>query len=117
MAQVGYFEAFGYIWKGYWTEWKQRDLKTEIFLKDFIDDFFTYSFISTNDILLCLFLGFLFTIVRFFLTRAVFKVGGECVIQRVLLLILYDLFIKKNSFYQYSVTSTALHDANGQVQL
>lgn len=80
MAQVGYFEAFGYMWKGYWTEWKERDLKTDIFLKDFIDDFCTYGFISTNDILLCLFLGFLFTIVRFFLTRAVFKVGGECVI-------------------------------------
>lgn len=97
MAQVGYFEAFGYMWKGYWTEWKERDLKTDIFLKDFIDDFFTYGFISTNDILLCLFLGFLFTIVRLFLTRAVFKVGGECVIfKRVLLLILYHLFIKKS---------------------
>ena len=76
MAQVGYFEAFGYMWKGYLTEWKQRGLKTGICLKDFIDDVFTYSFISTNDILRCLFLGFLFTIVRFFLTRSVFTVGG-----------------------------------------
>ena len=45
-----------------------------MFLVDFINDVYSYCFVSANDILLCLALGVSFTILRYFLTEAVFKV-------------------------------------------
>ena len=72
---VGYFETFGKIWKQCWIEWEERG-PTKAFLTDFIKDVSSYSFISANDILLCLILGVFFTILRYFLTEAVFKVRG-----------------------------------------
>lgn len=73
---VGYFEAFVKTWRNHWVEWKKRGL-TKTFLKDFIDDVSTDFYISANDILLCAVLGIFFTVTRFFLNEAVFKVRGQ----------------------------------------
>ena len=73
---VGYFEAFVKTLRNHWVEWKKRGL-TKTFLKDFIDDVSTDFFISANDILLCAVLGIFFTVARFFLNEAVFKVRGQ----------------------------------------
>lgn len=71
---VGFFEAFIKIWDHCFIEWEERGPKTT-FLTDFFKELSIYGFISVNDILLCLCLGVLFTILRYFLTVAVFKVG------------------------------------------
>lgn len=43
------------------------------FLTDFIEDISSYCYISARDIVVCLFLGVAFTILRYFLTAAAFK--------------------------------------------
>lgn len=73
---VGYFEAFVKTWRNHWVEWKERGL-TKTFLKDFIDNVSTDFYISANDIFLCAVLGIFFTVTRFFLNEAVFKVRGQ----------------------------------------
>ena len=73
---VGYFEAFVKTWRNHWVEWKERGL-TKTFLKDFIDNVSTDFYISANDIFLCAVLGIFFTVARFFLNEAVFKVRGQ----------------------------------------
>ena len=72
--EVGYLEAFSKIWNHCWVEWEERG-PTKTFLKDFIREISDYGFISTKDILICLLLGVAFTILRYFLTEALFKVG------------------------------------------
>ena len=71
---VGFFEAFSKIWDHYFIEWEERG-PNKTFLTDFFKELSIYGFISVNDILLCLCLGVLITILRYFLTVAVFKVG------------------------------------------
>ena len=71
---VGFFEAFIKIWDHYFIEWEERG-PNKTFLTDFFKELSIYGFISVNDILLCLCLGVLITILRYFLTVAVFKVG------------------------------------------
>ena len=71
---TGYFEALSKIWYHSQVEWKVRGPK-KTFLTDFINEIYSYGFITVNDIVLCLFLGVCFTIVRYALTIAVFKVG------------------------------------------
>ena len=71
---TGYFEALSKIWYHSQVEWKVRG-PTKTFLTDFIKEIYSYGFISVNDIVLCLFLGVCFTILRYVLTIAVFKVG------------------------------------------
>ncbi|KAJ7321492.1 Ceramide synthase 1 [Desmophyllum pertusum] len=70
--EVGYLEAFSKIWNHCWIEWEERGPR-KTFLTDFINDVSSYGFISAKDILLCLVLGVVFTILRYFLTTAVFK--------------------------------------------
>lgn len=72
---VGYFEAFSKIWNHCFVEWEERG-PTKTFLTDFFEEVSSYGFISANDIVLCLVLGILFTILRYVLTIAVFKVGA-----------------------------------------
>ena len=67
-------EAFSKIWNHCWIEWEVRG-PTKTFLTDFIHEISDYGFISTKDILICLLLGVAFTILRYFLTEALFKVG------------------------------------------
>ena len=71
--EVGYSEAFTKIWNHCWIEWQER-APTKTFLTDFINDVCSYGFISAKDILLCLVLGVVFTILRYVLSVAVFKV-------------------------------------------
>lgn len=71
---TGYFEAFSKIWYHSQVEWKVRGPE-KTFLTDFINEVYSYGFISANDIALCLVLGVCFTILRYALTIAVFKVG------------------------------------------
>ena len=71
---VGFFEAFIKIWDHCFIEWEERG-PNKTFLTDFFKELSIYGFISVNDILLCLCLGVLITILRYFLTVAVFKVG------------------------------------------
>lgn len=72
--EVGYLEAFSKIWNHAWIEWNERG-PTKTFLTDFILEISNYGFISAKDILICLLLGVAFTILRYFLTEALFKVG------------------------------------------
>lgn len=72
---VGYFEAFSKIWEHCLVEWKERG-PTRALLTDFIEDFSNYGFITGNDVFLCLVLGVFFTILRYFLTAAAFKVSA-----------------------------------------
>lgn len=72
--EVGYLEAFSKIWNHFWIEWEVRG-PTKTFLTDFIHEVSDYGFISAKDILICLVLGVAFTILRYFLTEALFKVG------------------------------------------
>ena len=72
--EVGYLEAFSKIWNHCWIEWEVRG-PTKTFLTDFIHEVSDYGFISAKDILICLVLGVAFTILRYFLTEALFKVG------------------------------------------
>lgn len=72
--EVGYFEAFSKIWNCCWIEWEVRG-PTKTFLTDFIYDVSNYGVISAGDILICLVLGVAFTILRYFVTEALFKVG------------------------------------------
>jgi len=83
--EVGYLEAFSKIWNHCWIEWEERG-PTKTFVTDFIDEVSSYGFISTKDILICLVLGVAFTVLRYFLTEALFKVG----IVRIFLAILRD---------------------------
>lgn len=71
---VGFFEAFIKIWDHCFIEWEERG-PNKTFLTDFFKELSIYGFISVNDILLCLCLGVLITILRYFLTVALFKVG------------------------------------------
>ena len=71
---VGYLEAFSKIYHHFWIEWDVRG-PTKTFLTDFINEVSSYSFISVKDILFCLFLGIVFTILRYFLTATIYKVG------------------------------------------
>ena len=72
--EVGYLEAFSKIWDQYWIEWNERG-PTKTFLTDFIHEVSSDSFyISTKDILVCLGLGIAFTILRWLLSAAFFKV-------------------------------------------
>lgn len=71
---VGFFETFIKIWDHCFIEWEERG-PNKTFLTDFFKELSIYGFISVNDILLCLCLGVLITILRYFLTVAVFKVG------------------------------------------
>ena len=71
--EVGYLDAFSKIWNQSLIEWNERG-PTKTFLTDFIDEISSYGFISTKDILICLFLGVAFTILRYILTAAFFKV-------------------------------------------
>lgn len=70
---VGFFEAFVKIWQNCWVEWEKNG-PTKTFLTDFINEVSIYGFISTKDVLLTLSLGVFFTILRYLLTVAVFKV-------------------------------------------
>lgn len=72
--EVGYLEAFSKIYHHFWIEWDVRG-PTKTFLSDFINEVSSYGFISAKDILFCLFLGIVFTILRYFLTAAIYKVG------------------------------------------
>ena len=85
--EVGYLAAFSKIWNHCWIEWNERG-PTKTFLKDFIQEISSYSFISSKDILICLVLGLAFTILRSFLTAAIFKVS----------LRIFKNFIKFKSF-------------------
>ena len=71
--EVGYLEAFSKIWNYCWIEWEVRG-PTKTFLTDFIHEVSNYGFISTKDILICLVLGVAFTVLRYFVTEAFFKV-------------------------------------------
>lgn len=71
---VGFYEAFVKIWQNCWVEWEKNG-PTKTFLTDFLNEVSIYGFISTNDVLLTLSLGVFFTILRYLLTVAVFKVG------------------------------------------
>lgn len=71
--EVGYLEAFSKIWNHSLIEWNERR-PTKTFLTDFIHEVSTYGFISTKDILICFVLGVAFTILRYILTAAFFKV-------------------------------------------
>ena len=71
---VGYLEAFSKIWDHCWIEWNERG-PTKTFLTDFINEVSSYGFISAKDIFFCLALGVAFTLLRYFLTAAIFKVG------------------------------------------
>ena len=71
--EVGYLEAFSKIWNQSWIEWNERG-PTKTFLTDFIHELSNYGFISAKDILICLVLGVAFTILRYFLMAAFFKV-------------------------------------------
>ncbi|KAL9985152.1 hypothetical protein ACROYT_G007522 [Oculina patagonica] len=70
--EVGYLEAFRKIWDHSWIEWDKAG-PTKTFLVDFIHELSSYGFISTKDILFCLVLGVAFTVLRYFLTAAIFK--------------------------------------------
>jgi len=72
--EVGYLEAFSKIWNHCWIEWNERG-PTKTFVTDFIQEISNYGFISAKDILICLVLGVAFTILRYFLTAAIFKVS------------------------------------------
>ncbi|RMX59973.1 hypothetical protein pdam_00001078, partial [Pocillopora damicornis] len=71
--EVGYLEAFTKIWEHVHMQWKDGAPRVT-FLTDFIEDISSYSYISARDIIVCLFLGVAFTILRYFLTAAAFKV-------------------------------------------
>jgi len=71
--EVGYLEAFSKIWNQSLIEWNERR-PTKTFLTDFIHEVSSYGFISTKDILICFVLGVAFTIMRYILTAAFFKV-------------------------------------------
>lgn len=71
--EVGYLEAFTKIWEHVHMQWKDGASRVT-FLTDFIEDISSNSYISARDIIVCLFLGVAFTILRYFLTAAAFKV-------------------------------------------
>ena len=71
--EVGYLEAFTKIWEHVHMQWKDGAPRVT-FLTDFIEDISSYSYISARDIIVCLFLGVSFTMLRYFLTAAAFKV-------------------------------------------
>ena len=54
-------------------QWRDRG-PTNAWLQDFLKDLYDYGFMSARDILFCLFLGVVFTILRYILTVAIFKV-------------------------------------------
>lgn len=83
----GYFQAFIKIWNHCWIEWEVRGPR-KTFLRDFINEVSDYGFITVNDILICLVLGLFITILRYFLTIAVFKVGVH---------ISFAIFLNKSS--------------------
>ena len=72
--EVGFFETFSKIYHHCWLEWETNG-PTRTFLLDFINELSIYGFISTYDIFLCVALGVVFTILRYLLNIAVFKVG------------------------------------------
>lgn len=71
--EVGYLEVFNKIWHHCRIEWEDRG-PTKTFLTDFVNEISSYGFISGEDILLCLFLGVAFTILRYLLSTLIFEV-------------------------------------------
>ena len=90
--EVGYLEGFSKIWDHCWIEWNKRG-PAKTFLTDFVHELSSYGFISVKDIFFCLVLGVAFTILRYFLTAAIFKVRLSliCFLNSV-------LFLKGGSF-------------------
>ncbi|XP_062512052.1 ceramide synthase 1-like [Corticium candelabrum] len=63
-------EAFSNLWSTFWTEYHLRQTERGL-ISDFVRDLKRYSFWTTNDLLLCLLLALLFTVLRYALKHVI----------------------------------------------